>query len=86
MRKIEILGVGCARCVKTEEIVREAVKDLGLTEGQDFAIDKVKDPNEIAKRGVLMTPGVSVDGKIVSSGKIPAKSQVQSWIMTEDAK
>ncbi len=85
MKKIEILGVGCARCIKTEEIVREAVKDLGLVEGEDYIIEKVKNPADIAKRGVLLTPGVCVNGKVVSSGKIPAKSQVQSWMMTEEA-
>jgi len=83
MKKIEILGIGCARCVKTEEIVIDAVKEMGLKEGEDYTVEKVKDPSEIAKRGVLMTPGIVIDGKVVSAGKIPAKSQVQSWMMTE---
>ena len=48
MKKIEVLGVGCARCEKTEKIIREAVSNLGLTEGKDFTLEKIKNPSEIA--------------------------------------
>jgi len=79
MKKIEVLGIGCARCEKTEKIIRETVTGLGLTEGKDYILEKIKNPSEIASRGVLMTPGVSIDGKIVLSGKIPGRSLVESW-------
>jgi len=82
MKKIEILGLGCPRCVKTEEIVREAVKDLGFVEGEDYIIEKVKNPADIAEKGVLMTPGICINGKVVSSGKIPTKSQIQTWVLS----
>ena len=80
MKIIEILGVGCPRCKKTEDEVRKTAEASGLKEGQDFTLEKVKDPSEIASRGILSTPGVAVDGKIVSVGKIPKKSEIQGWL------
>ena len=80
MRKIEILGVGCPSCQKAEEGVRKAALSLGWTEGTDFIIDKVSEPGDIAARGILITPGVSVDDKIVSSGKVPRLKEILSWL------
>ncbi len=79
MKKIEILGVGCYRCRKAEHIVRKAVEAMGLIENKDFTIEKILDPNQIALKGILATPGVAVDGKIVSSGKIPKESEITGW-------
>ncbi len=79
MVKIEILGIGCPRCEKTESVIRKAVENLGWKEEEDYKTFKIKDPAVIASRGVLMTPGVAADGKVVSSGKIPAESTVLSW-------
>jgi len=79
MKKIEILGIGCRKCEKTAEVIKKTVIEMGLLEGEDFEMLKVKDPVDIASRGVLMTPGVSIDGKVVCSGKIPGKALVQSW-------
>jgi len=80
MKKIEILGPGCARCKKTEEEIRRALTSIGWQEGHEFVIEKVVRPTEIAARGVLMTPGVILDGKIVSTGKIPTHGEIVSWI------
>ena len=80
MRQIEILGVGCSSCEKAEKEVRRAADILGWTEGIDFSIEKVKDPAEIANRGVLLTPGVTVDGKLVSSGKVPRQKDILGWL------
>lgn len=80
MRRIEILGVGCKSCEKTEEEVRKMAQGLGWTEGDDFTIEKVSDPGEIAARGVFITPGVTVDGKVVSSGKIPKQKDILKWL------
>ncbi len=80
MKKIEILGVGCPNCKKTEEQVRKALTNLGWQEGREFVIEKVQKPADIAARGVLMTPGVVVDGKVVSVGKIPSPGDVITWI------
>jgi len=80
MKNFEILGPGCARCKKTAEEVRRALSSIGLAEGRDFSIEKIEKPTEIAARGVLMTPGVIVDGKIVSTGKIPTHGDIISWM------
>ncbi len=64
--KIEILGTGCAKCNQLTENARVAVERLGL---EDCAIVKVQDFSEIAKRGVLVTPALLVDGQVKLIGK-----------------
>lgn len=80
MKKIEILGVGCPRCKTTEKEIRRAGEGLGLVEGKDFSLEKVTNPVDIASRGVLNTPGVAVDGKVVSTGKIPKSQEIEKWL------
>jgi len=80
MKKFEILGPGCSRCTQTEQEVRKSLNSLGWIEGEDYVLEKVQKPADIAARGVLLTPGVIVDGKIVSTGKIPSHGQIVSWI------
>ncbi len=80
MKKIEVLGVGCPRCKKTEQEIRRAVESLGWKEGQDYTLEKILNPNDIAAKGVMATPGVVLDGKIVSTGKIPTHGEIVSWI------
>lgn len=80
MKKIEILGVGCPRCKKTEQEVRKVVESLGWKEGQDYVLEKILNPNDIAARGVMATPGVAVDDKIVSAGKIPGQKEITAWL------
>ena len=65
--KIVVAGPGCPRCISTEKNVQEAVKDLNL----DAEIEYLKDPLEFSKLGVMLTPAVIVDGKVVVSGRIP---------------
>ncbi|MEW6263300.1 MAG: thioredoxin family protein [Thermodesulfobacteriota bacterium] len=74
--EIEVLGPGCARCKKTEEIVQEAIKEAGVS----ARVIKVTDTMEIARAGVFGTPAVIVDGQVKSVGKIPTKNDVLSWI------
>ena len=80
MKKIEILGVGCPKCKKTEEQIRQSLNGLGMVENRDFTIEKITQPAEIAARGVMMTPGVIVDGTVVSTGKVPKSGDIISWI------
>jgi small redox-active disulfide protein 2 len=79
--KIEVFGPGCARCEKTEEIVREVVRDAGI----EAEIVKVKDIQEMASRGVLRTPAVFVDGKKASEGRIPRPDEVREWLLGKTA-
>jgi len=80
IRKIEVLGIGCPNCKKTEAIIRQVVEQKGWVEGEDYVIEKVTQPADIAARGILATPGVMLDDKIVSSGKIPSPSMVEGWL------
>lgn len=73
---IEVLGVGCAKCLKVEENARLAVLELGI----DAQVIHVTDLNEIARRGVLMTPGLTIDGKVVSAGKALSIEQMKDLI------
>ena len=76
MNSIKVYGSGCLNCLKLEQMSHEAVKELGL----DFLIEKVMDFESIAKRGILRTPGLEINGKIVSTGQIPTKSTLLHWI------
>jgi small redox-active disulfide protein 2 len=73
MLKIEVLGPGCPKCQLLEKNVRAAVEEMEL----DAEVSKVSDLKEIASRGVLMTPGLVVDGKVVSSGHLLSVIQVK---------
>ncbi len=79
MKKIEVLGIGCPNCKKTEAIIRKVLDKKGWKEGTEFSIEKVTDPSDIAARGVLATPGVVIDGEIISRGKVPSASTVEGW-------
>jgi len=74
--KIEVVGPGCGRCIATEKNVKEAVKQLGI----QAEITKVTDVAEFGKKGVMFTPGVIVDGKVVISGKIPTVDELKEII------
>lgn len=71
--KIEIVGPGCTRCITTEKNVKEAVKQLGI----QAEITKVTNVAEFAKKGVMFTPGVVVDGQVKVSGKIPTVDEIK---------
>lgn len=71
--KIQVAGPGCPRCHATEENVRDACAQLNLVAD----ISHVFDVREFAKLGVLFTPAVIVDGKIVTSGKIPTVEELK---------
>jgi small redox-active disulfide protein 2 len=78
--KLEILGSGCANCHKLEAIAREAVAELAI---EDAQVVKVTDMKAIMGYGVMSTPGLVIDGKVVSSGRVPSKAEVTSMIATE---
>lgn len=68
MKKIQILGTGCAKCQKLAAVADEAAKALGLS----YAIEKVTDLNAIASFGVMFTPALVVDGVVKIAGKVPS--------------
>lgn len=76
MLNIKVLGPGCANCRKLEEIVHEAVAATGV----EAEITKVTDMQQIIAYDVLKTPGLVINEKLVSSGRIPTPVSVAEWI------
>ncbi len=70
--KIEILGSGCAKCKKLAKNTEKAVKETG----KDAKIIKVEDMIEIMERGIMLTPALAVDGKVVSTGKVLSPKEI----------
>jgi|UniRef100_A0A7V3PUJ7 small redox-active disulfide protein 2 len=71
--KIQILGIGCPRCQELEKRVIDTLAELGIAAD----VEKITDIKRFAAMGVLMTPGLVVDGKVVSQGKIPSKEELK---------
>ncbi|MDD3923386.1 MAG: thioredoxin family protein [Endomicrobiaceae bacterium] len=74
--KIDILGTGCPKCKKLMELTTEAVNETGV-HAEIKKIDQIKD---IMNYGVMITPALAIDGKVVVAGKIPSKEEIKSWI------
>jgi arsenate reductase len=73
---IKIYGSGCANCKNLEQMCYNALQDLQI----DASVEKVTDIQEIMKAGILSTPGLEINGKMISSGKLPTKSTLVHWI------
>ena len=76
MLTIKVLGPGCANCKKLEEVARKAVASLNV----EAEIIKVTDMQAIIAYDVLQTPGLVINEKLVSSGRIPTPATVVEWI------
>ena len=74
--KIEILGTGCAKCHKLEELVRETVRETGVS----AEITKIEDIKKIMGYGVMTTPALVVNGEVKVAGKMPSTDQIKSWL------
>ncbi len=76
MKKIQILGTGCAKCKKLAENAEQAAKSLGL----EYEMEKITDLAQIMNFGVMTTPGLAVDGKVVSVGKLPSPAEIEKML------
>lgn len=76
MLKIRILGSGCANCKKLEAVARDAATTAGVE--ADF--EKVTDMKAIMAYDILSTPALVINDKVVASGRIPTKAEVQQWL------
>jgi small redox-active disulfide protein 2 len=74
--EIKVLGPGCAKCSKTEKLIREVIVETGV----DARVEKVTDMMEIAAYGVFATPAVIIDKTVKCSGKVPKKKDVLAWL------
>jgi small redox-active disulfide protein 2 len=70
--KLEIFGPGCARCASLAARVKAAADTLGL----DYELREVKEIAEMAKRGVILTPALAIDGEIKLTGKVPGDKEI----------
>lgn len=76
MKQIKVLGSGCTNCKRTMAIIEEAAKAKGI----EIELDKVEDIGDIMGYGVMSTPGVVIDGKVVHAGGVPDRKTVDSWL------
>ena len=76
MKKLQILGTGCAKCNELADKTVEAAKELGI----DYELVKVSDINEIISFGVMMTPAIAVDGEVKVTGKVPGIDEIKELI------
>jgi small redox-active disulfide protein 2 len=76
MKTVKVYGPGCKRCETTAEMVKEAADRLGVA----VEIEKVTDARSIAMAGVMSTPGISIDGKLVHAGGLPDAAKLEGWI------
>jgi small redox-active disulfide protein 2 len=76
MKKIQILGTGCPKCKQLAETAEQAATELGI----EYELEKVTGINDIMKFGVMMTPGIAVDGEVKASGKVVTAEQIKPWL------
>lgn len=76
MITIKVLGAGCANCKRLEATTRKVIENLGI----EAQIVKVTDYAEIMKYPILSTPGLVVNEKLVSAGRIPSETEIADWL------
>ncbi len=73
MKKIQILGTGCAKCQKLADNTKQAADNLGI----DYEMEKITDLNQIMGFGVMTTPALAVDGSVLLTGKVPSPADIE---------
>lgn len=73
---IEVLGTGCPKCNKLEVMARSAADKLGVP----YEMEHVQQIVEIVRRGVMVTPALAIDGRIVVAGRLPTEAELTSWL------
>ena len=76
MLQIKVLGPGCKNCEKLETVTRQAVTHLGV----EATVEKVSDYADIMRYNILATPGLVINEKVVSAGRIPSEAEVTTWL------
>jgi len=76
MKHIKVLGTGCANCKTTMKLIEDAAREKGV----EIQLEKIEDIQSIMSYGVMSTPGVVVDEKVVHAGGIPSRDKVAGWL------
>ena len=74
--EVKVLGPGCPNCHKLYERATKGLAGLGLAAD----LEAVKDPRDFVASGVMSTPGLVINGKVVSRGKVPSEAQLEQWL------
>ena len=80
--EIKVLGTGCKKCKQLEELIKEVVEETKV----DAVVIKVTDVQDIAKAGIMLTPGLMIDGVVKSTGKVPNKADLVKLITDSASK
>jgi small redox-active disulfide protein 2 len=76
VKKLIVLGPGCPRCENLARLTREAADQLGI----DFELEKLTDIAQFAKYGLMMTPGLVVDGQLKVQGRVPSIDELKGML------
>ena len=76
MKDIKVLGTGCAKCKTTLALIEQVAKAKGI----EVKLEKVEELREIMGYGIMSTPGVVLDGKIVHVGSVPSREKIEQWL------
>lgn len=76
MKQVKVLGTGCANCRNTVRLIEDVAQERGVA----IVVEKVERFEDIAAAGVMRTPGVIVDGKVVHAGGVPSRDAVAGWL------
>ena len=76
MKNVKVLGTGCANCKATVKLIEDAARAKGVA----VNLEKVENIADIMAYGVMSTPGVVIDGKVVHAGGVPNKSAIEGWL------
>lgn len=76
MKQIKVLGTGCRNCETTAKLI----EDVASAKGVNIELEKVTDMAAILGYGVMSTPGVVVDGKVVHAGGVPDRKKIETWL------
>jgi small redox-active disulfide protein 2 len=76
MKEIKVLGGGCANCRNTIALIEQVAQAQGVA----VSLQKVEQMRDIASYGVMSTPGVVIDGKVVHAGGVPSRDKIEQWL------
>ena len=76
MKSIKVLGTGCANCKNTLQLIDQVAQAKGI----EIQLEKIEDMQQIMSYGVMSTPGVVIDSKVVHAGGVPSRGKVEQWL------